>query len=371
MEADPMKKPKLERRHRNLARLALMLAVVLPVVTAAHDLENSLADVFSRVDPAVVEIQTVSSSSVRQRGGIMATSELGLGSGVLIAPDQVLTASHVVESADRIQVRFADGTTRSARVTSSEQFADISLLKLDRVVPGVVPATLGNSDLTRTGERVFVVGAPYGMSHTLTVGYVSALHRNDPSDAFGYVDMIQTDAAINAGSSGGPLFNERGELIGIVSHIRSRSGGSEGLGFAVAINSARELVVEHRSFWPGFTGLLLPAELAGALNVPQASGMLIQEVADGSPARLMGLRESDISVDVGGASLKIGGDIILAANGIRLESPEALQKIRVTIRDLPAGGRLTIDILRQGNRETIDFVSTRSGDDPISNGYIQ
>jgi S1-C subfamily serine protease len=352
-------------RFRDAAWLTLLLAVTLPAVAAAHEAGRDLADVFSRVDPAVVEIQTVSSTSVRQRGGITATSELGLGSGVLIAPDQVLTASHVVEAADRIQVRFADGTTRLARVTSSEQFADISLLKLDRVVPGVQPATLGDSDLTRTGERVFVVGAPYGMSHTLTVGYVSAMHRNDPTDAFGYADLIQTDAAINVGSSGGPLFNERGELIGIVSHIRSRSGGSEGLGFAVAINSARELVIEHRSFWPGFTGLLLPAEMAVALNVPQASGMLIQEVADGSPARLMGLRESDIPVDVGGTLLKIGGDVILAANGIRLESPQALQEIRDAIRDLPAGGRLTIEILRQGNREVIEFVSARGGEPPL------
>lgn len=353
---------------RNAARRVLVLAVAVSMTTVAHAAVTDLSDTFERVNPAVVEIRTVSSSSLQQHEGTTATSEMGLGSGVLIASDQVLTASHVVEIADRIQVRLVDGTTRQARVTSSEQFADVSLLTLDSPVSRIEPVTLGDSDRARTGERVFVVGAPYGMSHTLTVGYISALHHNDPSDGFGYADLIQTDAAINTGNSGGPLFNEHGELIGIVSHILSRSGGSEGLGFAVAINSARELVIDHRSFWPGFVGVLLPPEIARALNVPQTSGMLIQQIAEESPAQIMGLRESDILIDMGGRPLKIGGDIILAANGIRLVSPEALQKVRDTVRDLPAGGRLTIEILRQGRRETIEFMPAQGGQRPQPGG---
>jgi S1-C subfamily serine protease len=346
---------------RNLARFMLVLALAVLMATVAHAVASDLSDTFERVNPAVVEIRTVSSSSFQQHDGTTATSELGLGSGVLIASDQVLTASHLVETANRIQVRLLDGTMRQARVTSSEQFADVSLLTLDAPVPGIEPITLGDSDRTRIGERVFVVGAPYGISHTLTVGYVSALHQNDPSDGFSYTNLIQTDAAINAGNSGGPLFNEHGELIGIVSHILSRSGGSEGLGFAVAINSVREFVIDHRSFWPGFVGVLLPPRLARALNVPQASGMLIQQVAEESPAQIMGLRESEILIEVDGRPLRIGGDIVLAANGIRIVSPEAVLQIRDAIRHLPSDGKLTIEIWRQGRRETIEFVPAQGG----------
>jgi S1-C subfamily serine protease len=178
------------------------------------------------------------------------------------------------------------------------------------------------------------------------------------------VNIIQTDAAINAGNSGGPMFNEGGDVIGIVSHIRSRSGGSEGLGFAVSINSARELVIDHRSFWSGFLGVLLPPELARALNVPQKSGILVQQIAEDSPARVMRLRESDIPIEVDGRPLMIGGDIILVANGVHLVSPKAVQQVRDGIRALPNGERLTLEILRQGRRETIVFVPAPDSRNP-------
>lgn len=341
---------------RNPMPLTLMFVAAALLTNVSQAAETKLSDTFAQVNPAVVEIRTLRSPTSPQENGRTPTGEMGLGSGVLIADDQVLTASHLVEIADRIQVRLLDGTKRRARVTSSERFADVSLLTLDAPVLGIEPATLGDSDRTRVGDRVFVIGAPYGISHTLTVGYVSALHRDDAAEGFSYVDLIQTDAAINAGNSGGPMFNEAGELIGIVSHIRSRSGGSEGLGFAVAINSARELVIDNRSFWSGFLGVLLPPKLARALNVPQMSGMLIQQIAADSPAQVMGLRESDILIEVDGKPLMIGGDIILAANGVRLVSPEAVLQVRNAIRALPAGERLTIEILRQGQRRTIEFV---------------
>lgn len=348
------------KRIQRLTRQALLLSAGLLLTHVSHAGTANLSDTYAHVNPAVVEIRTLSSSLLPTENGGTPTSEMGLGSGVLIADDQVLTASHVVEIADRIEVRLVDGTTRRARVTSSERFADVSLLTLDAPVSQFEPATLGNSDNTRVGDRVFVIGAPYGVSHTLTVGYVSALHRADVSQGSGYANLIQTDAAINAGNSGGPMFNESGELIGIVSHIRSRSGGSEGLGFAVSINSARELVIDHRSFWPGFLGVLLPPNLARALNVPQTSGMLVQQIADESPAQAMGLRESDILIEVDGRPLMVGGDIILAANGIRLVSPETVLQARHAIRALPKSDRLTIEILRQGQRETIEFVPARA-----------
>lgn len=341
--------------HRTGIKPTLAIIAGILSTSLAYALPVGLSDMFERVNPAVVEIRTLSASSVPRPEGATPAGETGLGSGVLIAPDQVLTASHVVEIADRIQVRMLDGATRQAHVTSSEQFADVSLLTLDAEVSGIEPAIMGNSDDIRVGDPAFVVGAPYGISHTLTVGYISAIHRKNSADGLAIVDLIQTDAAINAGNSGGPLFNESGEVIGIVSHIRSRSGGSEGLGFAVAINSVRELLVDNRAFWPGFLGILLPPELARALNVPQTSGMLVQKIAEDSPAKAMGLKESDVPIQVGGRPLMVGGDIILAANGIRLVSPQRVMQVRDAIRTLSGGEFLTLEIFRQGKLRTIEY----------------
>ena len=159
----------------------LVAAALLTDVSRAAG--KSLSDRFEQVNPTVVEIRTLS-TPIPRKNGSAPSGEMGLGSGVLIADDQVLTASHVIEIADRIQVRLVDGTTRRARVTSSERFADVSLLTLDAPVPGTKVAKFGDSDRTRVGDRIFVIGAPYGISHTMTVGYVSALHRDDAAGGF-------------------------------------------------------------------------------------------------------------------------------------------------------------------------------------------
>lgn len=178
---------------RNLAWFMLMLALAVLKATAADAAASDLSDTFERVDPAVAGIRMVKLPSIRQRDGTTATSEVGLGSGVLTAGDQVLRVSHLVETANRIRIRLLDWTTRHARVSSPEQFADVSLLMPDAQVSGIEPIALGDSDRTRFRERVFAVCGPYGISHTLTVGHVSALHRNDPADGPGYVDLIRTD----------------------------------------------------------------------------------------------------------------------------------------------------------------------------------
>jgi S1-C subfamily serine protease len=160
MEVGPVIALQRPGQLRNLAQLMLMFALAVLKATVAHAAASDLSDTLERVNPTAVEIRSVSSSSFQQRDGTTATSELSLGSGVLIASDQVLTASHLVETADRIQIRLLDGTTRQARVSSSEQFADVSLLTLDAPVSGIEPIKLGDSDRTRIGERVFAVGAP-------------------------------------------------------------------------------------------------------------------------------------------------------------------------------------------------------------------
>ncbi|MEE8263618.1 MAG: trypsin-like peptidase domain-containing protein [Gammaproteobacteria bacterium] len=348
-----MKTPMQKEKHRNtrLALSILLLSMTLVVLSVAD--AKTLGEAFKAVNASVVEIRTVQ-RSVPQRLGMTPTSIGGLGSGVLISPDRVLTASHVVEVADQIKVLFVDGRERFARIVASEQFADVTLLALSEPIEGIEPAPLGDSNDVEVGDQVFVIGAPYGVSHTFTVGFVSGLHRDEVMGGFNLGEVVQTDAAINAGNSGGPMFNLDGQVIGIVSHILSRSGGFEGLGFAISINTAKALVIEQRSFWSGVQGLLLPPPFAQALNVPQSTGLLVQQVAGASPAARLGLQVGRIPINLDGQTVILGGDIILMVNDIRIDSPDAIREIRTSLRSFKPGDRMVVEILRAGHRERLE-----------------
>src|SRR5262249_45995825 len=153
---------------------------------------------------------------------------------------------------DEISVEFLGGETVTARVDASEPAADLSLLQLDRVPPVATVSPLADSDTVRVGDQVAIVGAPYGLSHSLSVGWISA--RWAPNTVYRTMplaEFFQTDAVINTGNSGGPMFDMNGAVIGLVSHNISKSGGSEGLGFVVTVNTAKKLLLEKRSVWSG------------------------------------------------------------------------------------------------------------------------
>jgi serine protease Do len=211
-----------------------------------------------------------------------AVSFNGLGSGVLISNDgKVLTAAHLVQSADKSIVEFSEGELIPASVISTASSADVALLQLERNPANYVAAKLWDSDKVEVGDEMFVVGAPYGISRTLTAGHVSgrrAMNRRNENTV--PVEFLQTDAAINSGNSGSPVFNLKGEVIGIVSNIMSRSGGSEGLAFAATSNTARRILLEQKPFWTGIEGLVVDGNLARALNLTQPAGMLVQRVAE-------------------------------------------------------------------------------------------
>jgi S1-C subfamily serine protease len=206
------------------APASLPAPAALPTASAA----TSVGDVYRRVGPAVVEL------------GVSGQGGRGSGSGVVVDPSGlIITNNHVVAQASRIAVRFHDGTTRSAEVLRTDPANDLALLRVD-LPPGSAVAPLGDSDQVQVGDDVIAIGNPFGLEQTVTQGIVSALQRDwRPDTPHG---LIQTDAPINPGNSGGPLFNARGEVIGITSMIASPVPGSVGIGFAVPSNTAKQLL---------------------------------------------------------------------------------------------------------------------------------
>jgi serine protease Do len=325
------------------ALLSAAVAVFVPAVAGAQ----SIGDVFRKVNPAVVVIRA-KGQDVEGPGGLTRFTETG--SGVLVTADgKVMTAAHVVHAMDEIAVEFLGGETVPARVVSSEPAADLSLLKLERVPRGVGPATLGNSDTVRVGDQVLVIGAPYGLSHSLSAGWISARWpANSVYRAMPLAEFLQTNATINTGNSGGPMFNMAGEVIGIVSHNISKSGGSEGLGFVVTINTAKQLLLERPSFWSGLDGRLISGPIAQILNLPQPTGYLVKSVARGSAGDAVGLRGGAALATIMGESLVVGGDIILKVQGVPVGEASDHRRVRDILQSVPPGGEFTMTVLRLG-----------------------
>jgi len=309
---------------------------------------QQLRDAFHKVEQAVVVVRTEQQglAPFPQQGMV---SLNGLGSGVLISNDKVLTAAHLVQAADRTMIEFSRGELIPARVIGSALSADIALLQLEHSPSGAAPVTLGNSDKLDVGDQIFVVGAPYGLSRTLTAGHVSGRHLlNERSENTSGVEFLQTDAAVNSGNSGSPLFNLDGEVMGIVSNIMSRSGGSEGMAFAATANTARRLLLERKPFWSGIDGLVVDGDLARALNLPQPAGVLVQRVAEGSIAWRWGIHSGTLRANVEGAEFILGGDVILSVNDVSVEPSGSYDDIYASIGRLKPGENLVISVFRQG-----------------------
>jgi serine protease Do len=247
-------------------------------------------------------------------------------------------------------VEFLGGETVSAKVISSEPAADLSLLQLERVPSAARVASMANSDAIRVGDPVYIVGAPYGLSYSLSAGLVSARWApNTVYKTMPLAEFFQTDATINTGNSGGPMFNAASEVIGIVSHNISKSGGSEGLGFVVTMKTARQLLLEKRSFYGGLEGQFLSDDLADLLNVPNnMSGYLVKSVAKGSPGDEAGLRGGTRVVTIDGQQVVLGGDIILSVAGIPASSVANMTKVRDQVAGLQPGATFKLIILRAG-----------------------
>ena len=333
------------------AAFLVALTLCLPMTGEAQ----SPGEVFRKVTPSVVVIRA-RGSEVTAGGQVRFTET---GSGVLISSDgKVMTAAHVVHSMNEISVEFLGGETVSAKVIASEPGADLSLIQLERVPPGARVAQMANSDTVRVGDPVYIVGAPYGLSYSLSMGIISARWApNTVYKSMPLAEFFQTDATINTGNSGGPMFNSAGEVIGIVSHNISKSGGSEGLGFVVTMNTAKQLLLEKKSFWGGTEGEFLTDDMLDLLNVPNnMRGYLVKSVAKGSPADEAGLRGGNRVVTIDGKQMVLGGDILLSVNGMPADSAANMMKIRDQLAAMQTGTPLKATILRAG--KIIDLTGT-------------
>jgi serine protease Do len=336
--------------------LALLLLAPLPLWAQARELPD-FADLAERQGPAVVNVSTT--STVRGQPGLPPGAEedpffdffrrfgppqpreyesRSLGSGFLISSDgYLLTNAHVVEAADEITVRLTDKREFKAKVIGSDRRTDVALLKIDAT--GLPSVTFGDPDKLRVGEWVVAIGSPFGFENTVTAGIVSAKGRSLPQENF--VPFIQTDVAINPGNSGGPLFNMKGEVVGMNSMIFSRTGGFMGVSFAIPIDVAADVAKQLQNTGHvsrGRIGVVIQEvtkELAESFGLPKPVGALVNSVEKGGPADKAGIQASDV---------------ILKFDNKDVESSSELPRI---VAATHPGAKVPVQVWRKGERKDL------------------
>ena len=292
---------------------------------------------------------------VPQQGGT------ATGSGfVLDTQGHILTNNHVVAGADQIRVTLGNmQTSVVAKKVGADPATDLALLQVDVPSSELHPLALGDSSQVRVGDPVVAIGNPFGLDRTVTSGIVSALQRQiQAPNGFSISNVIQTDASINPGNSGGPLINASGQVIGVTSQIETGGGnGSVGIGFAVPIDTARQVItqleqtgeVEHAFL--GITGTTITPDVADALNLPVQSGVLIQDAFKGGPAEQAGLQGGDTEATLSGGNLRLGGGIIVAADGKKITS---MDQIVTLVNGAQPGDTLELTVLQDGERKQVN-----------------
>ena len=281
----------------------------------------------------------------------------GMGSGFILREDGiVLTNAHVVDGADEVTVKLIDKREFKAKVLGQDKMSDVAVLKID--AKGLPTLKIGNSANTRVGEWVLAIGSPFGFENSATAGIVSAVSRSLPDD--NYVPFIQTDVAVNPGNSGGPLFNMAGEVIGINSQIYSRSGGYQGLSFAIPIEvvmNVEEQIVKHGKVQRGRLGITiqqLDQSLADSFGMKKPGGALVSAVENDSPAAKAGIEPGDVIVSVNGKEVKSSNELPpLIANIL----PGNSAKLQVWRK----GGLRDIDVKVGAQKEDKDQVASVEG----------
>jgi serine protease Do len=372
----------ISRFRRSVARVLSAAAIAvgmtvagmatLPSPALARGAPDSFADLAQTLSPTVVNISTT--QTLRRPGAGQTLPDVppgspledffkdflengqpaprrvtSLGSGFVLDPTGIIvTNNHVIEGADAVTVIFNDGTSLPAQVIGRDDKTDVALLRVHPKAP-LAAARFGDSDKARVGDWVMAIGNPFGLGGTVTAGIVSA--RNRDINAGPYDDFIQTDASINRGNSGGPLFNMDGEVIGVNSAIYSPTGGSVGIGFAIPANEAKAVIAQLRQFgsarrgWLGVRIQGVSDEIAESLGLPSARGALVAGVTEGGPAAKAGIQN---------------GDLILLYDGKPVPDSRTLPRM---VAETPIGKTVAIQVLRKGQRLNLTASVARLADD--------
>jgi S1-C subfamily serine protease len=318
-----------------------------PVAFESEQAAGTVGEIYAARAPGVVQ---VTSSRVTQ-GFFGPRQGEALGSGFVIGKDgHIVTNYHVIEGADEILVNFSQDDGVVAELVGVDPSTDLALLKIQEHRRALTPIPLGDSSTVRVGDEVIAIGNPFGLDRTVTAGIVSALQRQILSPSNFTIDkVIQTDAAINQGNSGGPLLNAEGDVIGVNTQIATAgSEGNVGIGFAVPVNTVKTVVgellengrVEHS--YLGVSMQDLTPEVARYVNVPER-GALIAQVYPDSPAEAAGLHGAEQTVVIDGQSYAVGGDVVVRADGRAIRSSDDLRQV---VAAKKPGDELELEVLR-------------------------
>jgi S1-C subfamily serine protease len=324
----------------------------------------SVQEIYQHAGPGVLQVTSTSVDSGDPFFGPQA--RVSLGSGFVIDEDgYIVTNYHVIESARQIEVNFSGDDRVQATIVGVDPSTDLAVLKINAQARALTPLPLGDSDTVRVGDAVVAIGNPFGLERTVTAGIVSALQREITAPNGYTIDkVIQTDAPINQGNSGGPLLNTRGEVIGVNSQIEPGDSGTGnlGIGFAVPSATVREVFAQIRESgkvehaYLGVRTQAIDEVLARTYRLPVETGVIIAEVIPGSPADDAGLKDGDRQVIIGGTSYVLGGDIVTAADGEQVASPDDLRRL---IDRKDPGEAMTLDIRRGESKRTVSVTLGR------------
>jgi len=314
----------------------------------------TLIEIFEKSEPGVVRVNIQRNQTINETGGV--------GSGfVFDKKGHIITNAHVIENSIKTVVTFLDGRSYNAEIIGVDKYTDIGVIKVNADLKLLQPLSLGDSSNLEVGEPITAIGNPFGLSGSMTSGIISQIGRLLPSGSgYSIPDVIQTDAAINPGNSGGPLLNMRGDIVGINTAIQSTTGEFTGVGFAIPSQTVAKIVPtlisegQYKHPWIGISGRDIDPDMAKVLGLEDALGFLITTVVKDSPAENAGLIGSNKTIKLEGREYSIGGDIIIAVDGIDIRKIDDilihLQRVKTV------GDDMDLEILRDGRTTNVTIV---------------